>query len=122
MYAIVCHLTQVLNTISRIHQLSTLLQTELALLRSKHPITLSVVNGSLIVDVSLLLPASRTKFLISFAVPSQFFSGSAINVRVERKYGDVDIDEVRRTVEGRVASGGIECIRGACEEVWDVWE
>jgi len=43
-------------------------------------------------------------------------------VNVERKYGETDLNEVRRTVEGRVRSGGIGCMRGACEEVWEVWE
>jgi hypothetical protein len=41
---------------------------------------------------------------------------------VEHKYGDIDLAEVRKMVEGRVRSGGIECIRGACEEICQVWE
>jgi len=41
---------------------------------------------------------------------------------VDRKYGDLDLAEVKRTVEGRVKSGGVGCMRGACEEVWEVWE
>jgi hypothetical protein len=41
---------------------------------------------------------------------------------VERKYGEIDLAEVRRMVEGRVRSGGVGCMRGACEEVGEVWE
>lgn len=113
---------QILNTTSRIHHLSTLLRTELALIKSKHPITYIYQNASLIVNISLLLSAARTKFLLEFTVPSQFFIGHAISVGIERKYGEVDINEVRKTVEGRVGSGGVGCIRGACEEVSEVWE
>lgn len=45
-----------------------------------------------------------------------------MTAHVEHKYGDIDVAEVRKTVDGRVRSGGIECIRGACEEIWEVWE
>jgi hypothetical protein len=94
----------------------------LALIKSKHPITWIFQNTSLIIDITLLLSAARTKFHLTFTIPDTFFTSNAINVQVERKYGEVDIGEVRRSVEGRVRSGGIECIRGACEEVWEIWE
>ena len=48
--------------------------------------------------------------------------GGNIQVHVERKYGEIDIAQVRRTVEGRVRSGGVGCMRGACEEVAEIWE
>ena len=51
-----------------------------------------------------------------------FFNGHGVSVQVERKYGEIDVADVCRTVEGRVRSGGVECIRGACDEVWEVWE
>jgi hypothetical protein len=109
--------------VSRIHHLSTLLRTELALIKSKHPLTFTLTDASsLVVTATLLLAAARTKFLVAFTIPQQFFNGHAIQVQVERKYGEIDFAEVRRTVEGRVRSGGVGCMRGACEEIWEVWE
>jgi hypothetical protein len=84
--------------------------------------TVSVKGSQLIIDVCLLLSAARTKFHLTFTVSSQFFSGHGVAVHVERKYGDIDIAQIRKTVEGRVGSGGVQCMRGACEEVWEVWE
>jgi hypothetical protein len=111
-----------LNKISQIHHLSALLRNELALLRSKHPLTLEVVNSSLVVNAILLIASARTKLLVTFTIPQAFFTGQGIQAQVERKYGEIDLAEVRRTVEGRVRSGGVGCMRGACEEIWEVWE
>jgi hypothetical protein len=94
----------------------------LTIIKAKHPITYIYKDTCLIINISLLLSAARTKFLLAFTVPSQFFIGHAMSVVIERKYGEVDVNEVRRTVEGRVRSGGVGCIRGACEEVSEVWE
>lgn len=107
---------------SRVYHLTRQLRTELALIKSKHPISLTCTDASLIINVCLLLPSARTKFHCTFTISNQFFEGKGINVDVERKYGELDLNEVRRTVEGRVRSGGIGCMRGACEEVWEVWE
>jgi hypothetical protein len=101
---------------------STLLRTEVALIKSKHPITLSLSNASLLVNVSLLLFSARTKFHVRFEIPQNFFSGGSIAAQIERKYGELDASEVRKAVEGRVRSGGIGCMKGACDEVWEVWE
>jgi hypothetical protein len=111
-----------LRTISQIHHHTTLLRTELALIKSKHPITLSSFAGSLLIKTSLLLPSARAKFILTFKLSQQFFQGNGVTVDIERKYGELGLAEVRKAVEGRVGSGGVECMRGACEELWEVWE
>jgi hypothetical protein len=102
--------------------LTSLLRTELALINSKHPISLSTTVDSLKINTTLLLCSARTKFHVTFSIPVQFFQGQHITVTVDRKYGDLDLMEVKRAVEGRVKTGGVGCMRGACEEVWEVWE
>jgi hypothetical protein len=94
----------------------------LALIKSKHPITLSNSESSLLVKTSLLLPSARAKFILTFTLTQQFFQGNGINVDIDRKYGELGLAEVRKAVEGRVRSGGVECMRGACEELWEIWE
>jgi hypothetical protein len=94
----------------------------LALIKSKHPITLSNLDGSLLVKTSVLLPSARAKFILTFQLTQQFFQGNGINVDIERKYGELGLAEVRKAVEGRVRGGGVESMRGACEELWEVWE
>ena len=116
-------LTQILNTISRISHLSSQLRTELSLIKAKHPMTITLTQSSLVVNLSLLLISARTKFCLTFTLPPNFLqTGKGIQVSVERVYGDVDINEVRRTVESRVRDAGIGCMKGTCDEVLEVWE
>lgn len=99
-----------------------LINLELSMLQSIHPVTLSINNRELIADTSVFNAFHAVKLKISISLDIESIEeksslSEAMKVSVSTIYGSIDEMVVQRELCRRVALGGLEMLRDGFREI-----